>query len=49
MKSIEERIEEIKEDPVKLRRVFIVIWAVAYGMLIFGAFLIIAVYALNWI
>ncbi len=48
MKSFEERIEEIKEDPVKLRRVFKVIWIIAYGMLMLGAFLIIAVYALNW-
>lgn len=43
MKSIEERLEEIKEDPVKLKRVFTVIWVAAYSMLILGAFIIIAV------
>ncbi len=44
-----ERIEEIREDPVKMRRWFTVIWAISYGMLILGAFLIIAVFALNWL
>lgn len=47
MKSFEERWEEIKEDPVKLRRVFTAIWVIAYAMLMLGAFLIIAVYVLN--
>ena len=41
MKSIAERIEEIRNDPVKLKRTFTAIWAIAYGMLILGAFLII--------
>lgn len=43
MKSIQERLEEIREDPVKLKRAFIAIWVIAYGMLILGAFLIIAI------
>mgnify|MGYP000768816068 CR=1 FL=1 len=41
MKSIEERLEEIREDPVKLKRVFTTIWVAAYSMLILGAFIII--------
>lgn len=45
MKSWEDRLEEIKEDPVKLRRVFNLVWGVAYGMLMLGAFLIILVFA----
>lgn len=43
MKSMEERVAEIRDDPVKLKRAFTAIWAVAYGMLVLGAFLIIAV------
>ncbi len=43
MKSMEERVAEIRDDPVKLKRAFTVIWVVAYGMLMLGAFLIIAV------
>lgn len=41
MKSFEERWEEIKEDPVKLKRVFTIIWVSAYSMLMLGAFIII--------
>ena len=43
MKSMEERIREIREDPVKLKRAFTAIWVISYGMLVLGAFLIIAV------
>ena len=43
MKSIEERLEEIREDPVKLKRVFTIIWVAAYSMLIIGAILIVVV------
>lgn len=43
MKSMEERVAEIRDDPVKLKRAFTAIWVVAYGMLVLGAFLIIAV------
>ena len=43
MKSIEERLQEIREDPVKLKRVFTVIWVAAYSMLIIGAILIVVV------
>lgn len=43
MKSMEGRVAEIRDDPVKLKRAFTAIWVVAYGMLMLGAFLIIAV------
>ncbi len=43
MKSMEERVAEIRDDPVKLKRAFTATWVVAYGMLMLGAFLIIAV------
>lgn len=43
MKSMEERVVEIRDDPVKLKRAFTAIWVAAYGMLMLGAFLIIAV------
>lgn len=43
MKSIEERLAEIREDPVKLKRVFTLIWVAAYSMLILGALIIIVV------
>ncbi len=49
MKSLKERLEGILEDPVKTRRGFTAIWLISYGMLVFGAFLIIAVFALNWL
>ena len=49
MKSLRERVEEIREDPVKMKRAFTLIWVVSYGMLMLGAFLIIAVFALNWL
>lgn len=41
MKSIQQRLSEIRDDPVKLKRVFTIIWVAAYSMLILGAFLII--------
>ena len=41
MKSIAERIDDIRNDPVKFARTFKVIWIIAYGMLILGGFLII--------
>ena len=49
MKSLRERVEGIWEYPIKVRRVFTLIWAISYGMLVLGAFLIIAVFALNWL
>jgi cell division septal protein FtsQ len=36
MKSLEERFEDIKEDPKKMRRAFNAVWIIAYGMLILG-------------
>ena len=49
MKSLRERVEGIWEDPIKVRRAFTLIWAISYGMLVLGAFLTIAVFALNWL
>ncbi len=46
MKSIEERLEDIREDPKKLKRAFTAIWVTAYLMLVIG-FLII-VWVLAW-
>ena len=40
-------MEEIMEDPVKMKRWYTVILAVSYGMLVLGAFLIIAVFAMD--
>ncbi len=43
MRSLKERFDDIREDPVKLKRVFTVIIAVSYAMLMLGAFIIIGV------
>ena len=43
MKSLEDRFEEAKEDPVKVKRAFTAIWVVSYAMLILGAFIIVGV------
>lgn len=49
MKSMEERIEDIKEDPVKFRRAFNAVWMISYGMLVLGAILIVAVLAYGYL
>ena len=41
MKSLEERFEEIREDPKKFKRFFNFTWIVAYGMLVAGFVIII--------
>ncbi|MBO5547312.1 hypothetical protein PED39_02635 [Methanomassiliicoccales archaeon LGM-RCC1] len=41
MKSLEERYEEITEDPKKFKKAFNIVWIVAYSMLMIGVFLII--------
>lgn len=41
MRSFEERWEEIRKDPVKLKRVFTTVWVIAYSMLILGFVLIV--------
>lgn len=41
MRSFSERIESIRDDPKKLKRVFTAIWVIAYSMLIIGFILII--------
>lgn len=43
MKSTEERLNEIREDPVKLKRVFNAIWIASYGMLVLGGLIIVLV------
>ena len=43
MRSLEDRLEEAKQDPVKVKRAFTAIWVISYAMLMLGAFIIIAV------
>ena len=40
---MEDRLEEIKEDPIKLKRAFSSIYIISYGMLFLGAILIVAI------
>ncbi len=49
MKSFQDRIDEIREDPVKFRRAFNAIWMISYGMLVFGAVLIVVVLAYSYL
>ncbi len=46
MKSIEERLNEVREDPKKLKRVFTITWVAAYSMLVLGGLII--VWVLVW-
>ena len=41
MKSLEERYEDLVEDPKRFKRFFTLTWAVAYAMLIIGFTIII--------
>lgn len=41
MKSLEERFEDMMEDPQKVKRFFTFAWIVAYSMLIIGFVIII--------
>ena len=41
MKSLAERVSEIRDDPVKLKRVFTLIWVASYSMLVLGGLIII--------
>jgi hypothetical protein len=43
VKSFEDRWTEIQKDPVKLKRLFTIIWVVAYSMLIIGGLIIIII------
>ena len=43
MRSLEDRLEEAKQDPVKVKRAFTAIWVISYAMLMLGAFVIIGV------
>lgn len=47
MKSFEERWNDIKDDPKKLKRLFTFIWVTAYSMLILGFVLIVWVFIYN--
>lgn len=49
MKSIEDRLDEIREDPVKRGRAFNAIWIISYGMLFLGAIIIVAVLAWTYL
>lgn len=44
MRSVKERVNDITDDPEKMKKVFTVIWVVAYSMLILGFFLIVWVF-----
>lgn len=41
MKSMEERFEDLTEDPEKFKKLFTVTWLVAYSMLVLGGIIII--------
>lgn len=41
MRSFEDRWNEIRKDPERLKRLFTVVWVIAYSMLIFGFLLIV--------
>ncbi len=44
MKSLEERYEDVIEDPKKIKKAFNIIWIIAYSMLILGFILILWVF-----
>ena len=44
MRSVKERVSDISDDPIKLKRAFTFIWVVAYSMLILGFLLIVWVF-----
>jgi hypothetical protein len=44
VKSFEERIRSLTEDPVKLKRVWTAGWIIAYSMLVLGFLLMIWVF-----
>lgn len=46
---MEDRIEDIKEDPVKLKRAFSAMYMVSYGMLFLGAVLIVVILAWTYL
>ena len=43
MKSAEERLNEIRDDPEKLKRTFNIIWIASYAMLVLGGLIIVGV------
>jgi len=44
VRSFDERWTEIREDPKKLKRLFTVVWVIAYSMLILGFVIILAIF-----
>ncbi|MDR0309291.1 MAG: hypothetical protein LBH88_00830 [Candidatus Methanoplasma sp.] len=44
MKPLKERVEGIREDPKKLKRLFTFIWVTAYLMLILGFVLMVLIF-----
>jgi len=47
VRSLRDRVDDISDDPKKLKRVFALIWGVAYFMLILGFILIVWVVFLD--
>lgn len=47
--TLEDRYNEIKEDPKKAARFFKFTWIVAYGMLILGAIIIVVLLAKQYL
>jgi predicted nucleic acid-binding Zn ribbon protein len=48
VRSVRERVDDISEDPVKRKRAFMAIWAIAYSMLILGFLLMVWVFFMNY-
>ena len=42
-KSMADRLAEVREDPVKMKRLFKLIWMISYGMLMLGIIIIVSV------
>ena len=47
MRPLKDRVDDIADDPKKLKRVFTFIWVVAYSMMILGFILIVWVLFLS--
>lgn len=49
MKSMEDRLQEIVDDPEKRGKAFKATWMISYGMLFLGAVIIVAVLAYTYL
>lgn len=49
MRSMEDRLTELEEDPEKRGRAFNAVWMISYGMLFLGAVIIVAVLAYTYL